>query len=270
MDSTATADLAELKAREKVCIERMRQLAAPVQIKCEGVITNAQGGFQGFEYQDSLTVTMTADVPAGCSIHYTTDGAEPSVKTPLYTGPFKVTGALRLRAAMFDKEGGLVGGYTFAPKYHWKGFEQNLTTGKPVISSGGVNKNEPPENAADGWLNIGKYWGTIPAPQWWQVDLQKEYTIDRVRIFPYWDGIRYYQYTISAGTDTNKLIQVVDASNNKTPETDQGRMHQFVPVKARYIRVNMLKNSDNPAVHLVEVRAYEVAKSVPLAVPPAR
>jgi hypothetical protein len=46
-------------------------------------------------------------------------------------------------------------------------------------------------------------------------------------------------------------------------------MHTFAPTKARYIRVNMLKNSDNPAVHLVEVRAYEAAKTVPLAVPPA-
>jgi len=26
------------------------------------------------------------------------------------------------------------------------------------------------------------------------------------------------------------------------------------------VKVNMLKNSDNPAVHLVEVRAYEAGK----------
>ena len=29
---------------------------------------------------------------------------------------------------------------------------------------------------------------------------------------------------------------------------------------ARYVRVNMLKNSDNDAVHLVEVRVYEAGK----------
>jgi hypothetical protein len=70
------------------------------------------------------------------------------------------------------------------------------------------------------------------------------------------------------GPDTNNLTQVVDATGNTTPESDQGRMHTFAPTKGRYIRVNMLKNSDNPAVHLVEVRAYEAAKTVPLAVPP--
>jgi hexosaminidase len=269
VDSTATADLSEMKAREKVCIERMRRIAAPVQFKAEGAITNAPSGFQGFEYKDALKVTLLADVPAGCTIHYTTDGAEPGVKTPQYTAPLNLTGGLRFRAAMFDKAGELVGGYTFAPKYYWKGFEQNLTTGKPVESSGGKNPKEMPENAADGWVNIDAFWGTTPAPQWWQVDLQSEYNLDRVRIFPYWDGNRYYQYTISVGTDTNHLVQVVDATKNTTPETDQGRMHEFAPTKGRYIRVNVLKNSDNRAVHLVEVRAYEAGKTVPLVVPPS-
>ena len=268
VDSTETADIQELKAREKVCIARMRQIAAPIQFHAEGAITNAPSGFQGFEYQDSLTVALTANLPAGCVIHYTTDGAEPSVKTPKYTEPLKLSGALRFRAAIFDSDGELVGGYVFAPKYHWKGFEQNLTTGKPIESSGGKNPNERPENAADGWVSIEKFWGTTPAPQWWQVDLQGEYTLDRVRVFPYWDGVRYYQYTVSVGTDTNHLVQVVDASGNTTPETDQGRMYTFSPTPARFVRVNVLKNSDNRAVHLVEVRAYEAGKTVPLNVVP--
>jgi hexosaminidase len=265
VDSTATADVNELKAREKVCIERMRKIAAPVQIKAEGTITNAPSGFQGFEYQDTLTVKLEADLPAGCTIHYTTDGSEPNVKSAQYTEPLKLSGALRLRAAMFDKDGELVGGYTFAPKYYWKGFEQNLTTGKPTTNSKGENADA----AVDGWVDLGKYWGTIPAPQWWQVDLQKEVELGSIRVFPYWDGNRSYQYTISVGMDTNSLTQVVDASGNTKIETDQGRMHEFAPTKARYIRVNMLKNSDNPAVHLVEVRAYEAAKTVPLLVPPS-
>jgi hypothetical protein len=80
--------------------------------------------------------------------------------------------------------------------------------------------------------------------------------------------MRYYQYTVSVGTDTNHLTVVGDASKNTTPESDQGRLYEFAPTKARYIRVNMLKNSDNQAVHLVEVRAYEAGKSVELPAPP--
>jgi hexosaminidase len=268
VDSTATADINELKGREKVCIDRMRKIAAPVQIQADGVITNATGGFQGYEYKDVLKITLNADVPAGCTIHYTTDASEPTVKSPRYTEPLNLTGDLRFRTAMFDKDGELVGGYTFAPKYYWKSFEQNLTTGKPVQSSGGKNPSEMPDLAADGWVHLAKYWGTIPAPQWWQVDLQKEVELGSVRVFPYWDGMRYYQYTVSVGTDTNHLTVVGDASKNTTPESDQGRLYEFAPTKARYIRVNMLKNSDNQAVHLVEVRAYEAGKSVELPAPP--
>jgi hypothetical protein len=269
-DSTPGAVMAEVKAREAKCVTRLRKIVAPVEIKADGSITNAPAGFQGFEYQDNLKVSMIADVPAGCTIHYTVNGTEPTAESSRYDKPLKLSGGLRLRAAMFDKSGELVGGYTFAPKYYWKGFEQNLTTGKPVLTSGGINANEKPEFAADGWVDIGKFWGTIPAPQWWQVDLQKEYTLGSIRVFPYWDGTRYYQYTISVGTDPDNLTQVVDATKNTTPETDQGRMHQFAPTKARYIRVNVLKNSDNQAVHLVEVRAYEASKSVPIMVPPTQ
>lgn len=260
VDSTATADVNELKGREKVCIERLRKIAAPVQIKAEGTITPSQGGFQGFEYQNSLKITLVADLPAGCAIHYTLDGTEPSVKSPRYTEPLVLSSDLRFRTAMFDQDGELVGGYTFAPKYYWKSFEQNLTTGKPVETSGPKNDNEKAEYAADGWVDIHKFWGTIPAPQWWQVDLQKEVELDRIRVFPFWDGQRSYQYTISVGTDPKNLKQVVDDSKNTAAETNLGRMHKFAPTKARYIRIDMLHNSNNPAVHLVEVRAYEAGK----------
>jgi hypothetical protein len=33
-------------------------------------------------------------------------------------------------------------------------------------------------------------------------------------------------------------------------------MHQFPAVSARYVRVNVLKNSANEGVHLVEVRVF--------------
>ena len=47
---------------------------------------------------------------------------------------------------------------------------------------------------------------------------------------------------------------------NTEPGTDKGYTHKFAPVKARYVKVNMLKNSDNPAVHLVDLRVYEAVK----------
>ncbi|MCY2924290.1 MAG: discoidin domain-containing protein, partial [Planctomycetota bacterium] len=137
----------------------------------------------------------------------------------------------------------------------YRGFEQSLSTGKPVEASGGKNPKEAPEMAADGWVDLAQFWGTIPAPQWWQVDLQKDYQIDRIHVFPYWDGVRYYQYTVEVSSDAKSWTQVVDASKNATPGTEKGYLHKFPAVPARYVKVNMLKNSDNPAVQGVSMTA---------------
>ena len=61
-------------------------------------------------------------------------------------------------------------------------------------------------------------------------------------------------------TDGKTWKPVADSSGNSTPGTEKGYMHKFDPVKASYVRVNMLKNSSNPAVHIVEVRAFEAGK----------
>jgi hypothetical protein len=72
--------------------------------------------------------------------------------------------------------------------------------------------------------------------------------------------MRYYQYTVELSTDDKNWTVAVDASKNTEAGTEKGYMHKFKATKARYVKVNMLKNSDNPAVHLVEVRVYEEGK----------
>ena len=56
------------------------------------------------------------------------------------------------------------------------------------------------------------------------------------------------------------MTQVVDWTKSTEPETDKGHLHKFEAKKARYVRVNVLNNSDNQAVHLVEVWAFEAEK----------
>ena len=89
------------------------------------------------------------------------------------------------------------------------------------------------------------------------MDLKKIYQIGAVQVFPYWDGSRYYQYTVEVSTDEKEWTRVVDMSANTTPATDKGVYHEISPRPARYVRVNMLYNSANPSVHLVELRVFE-------------
>lgn len=138
--------------------------------------------------------------------------------------------------------------------------QKNLTTGKPVTVSGGTQGANAPELAVDGIASPLSSWWATPAPQWLQVDLEKPYVIDRIQVFPYWDGGRYYQYTVEVSKDGKKWVTVADRSTHTTPATEKGDMCSFKPTPARFIKVNLLKNSANPAVHLVEVRAFEAVK----------
>ncbi len=208
----------------------------------------------GTWFEERVTIRLTAHA-AGGAIRYTLDGKAPNETSPAYARPVVLEKSTTVTARYFDAAG-KPRGYTWSVHCNKK----NLTMGKPVTTSSAVNPNERPQNVVDGYVDVGKYWGTIPAPQWLKVDLEKEYTLDRVHIFPYWDGHRYYQYTIEVSTDGKKWTMAVDASKNTQTETQSGRLHKFKPIPARYVKVNMLKNSDNPAVHLVELWVFRAKK----------
>jgi len=234
---------------------RADMIARPVTFAFAGAIKEGV-------FNDPITVTMSTTVP-DVQIRYRLDGEEPTLESPLYEKPFQAAESMALRAALFDKDGKRIGNTAVASSLRYVHFEPSLTTGKPVSAASVGGTPEIPEKAeyaADGWVDGTKFWGTIPAPKWWKVDLQKEYSVGRIQVVPFFDGIRYYQYTVEVSTDDKTWTQVVDASKNTTPGTEKGYTHTFSPVKARYIKVNMLKNSDNPAVHLVEVRAWEAGK----------
>jgi len=249
---------AEFNERAKALTRLAARLLAPVKIETAGKIEKEHGWLRTRkEFSGVLAVKLSSENPRA-QIRYSLDGSEPTARSALYTGPFRVNKTVRLRAAQFDQTGQMLGHVTLA-KYVLV-HQKNLTTGKPVSTSGSHQDNDAAGNAVDGWVQLDKYWGAIPAPQWLRVDLEKTYTLDRAHIFPYWDGARYYQYTIELSTDSKNWAKVVDASGNTAPESWDGRLHTFNPTEARFIKVNMLKNSDNPAVHIVELWAYEAGK----------
>lgn len=131
---------------------------------------------------------------------------------------------------------------------------------KRVKTSGPHEEGHGPKLAVDGNIKDregSSWWAAPPLPKWLEVDLEKVYSIGAIQVFPYWDGSRYYQYTVEASTDGKEWAQVVDMSANKKPAGAKGDYHKIEPRQARYVRVNMLYNSANPSVHLVEVRVFE-------------
>lgn len=133
----------------------------------------------------------------------------------------------------------------------------NLALDKPVSISCKAEGSHKPQLAVDGRnADTNIYYSGEKSPSWFQVDLEKVTPIESVHIWFYWDGGRYYQYTIEVSTDGKKFTQVVDQSKKTTPSTAEGVVHKFNAIDARYVRVNILKNSANPAIHLVELEVY--------------
>jgi len=135
----------------------------------------------------------------------------------------------------------------------------NLATEKPVTTSiEAENPSYPPSRAVDGITGNDSAWHTHPYPQWIMVDLEKNYIIDRVKVVFHYYGGRYYQYTVEVSEDVKKWMQVVDMSKNTAASTREGLEHKFNKAHARYVRLNILKNSANPGVHVNELMVYEV------------
>lgn len=236
-------------------------LIEPVKVHAQGLISERpQPGGTGWPkdfsaFVQPMTITMESSIE-GASIRYTLDGSKPTLESAPYAGPITVDKTTTVRAALFNADGQRLGTEQMIT-YRWVNYEKNLTTGKPVTASSAY-PDLGPQMAVDGYAEKDSYWDCSPgvAPQWLKVDLQEEHILSAVQVFTYWDG-RYYQYIVEVSPDGDTWSLVGDMSTNTSPATDKGDQFEFAPIKARYIRVTMLKNSANPGLHISEVRAYE-------------
>ncbi len=133
----------------------------------------------------------------------------------------------------------------------------NLCEGKPVTSSHPWQGSWKPEMAVDGTIAKTSYWSCAFSPSWISVDLLEEAALTAIRVINFYDGARYYQYVVEVSRDGRTWRRVADMTGNTIPATERGTVHRFAPVRARYVRVTMLKNSANPGMHIVELQAFE-------------
>lgn len=128
----------------------------------------------------------------------------------------------------------------------------NIAAGKKVTSSTGNKDNA----VTDGDLSGAYYWEGDPAPATMEVDLGEVYDVTSITPIPYSDGTRWYHYRVFTSPNgriyslfAEKLTDSVATNTGDTFQAPNGS------VPARYIRVEMIKNSANRAVHLVELKA---------------
>ncbi len=219
--------------------------------------------FHQNRYADPVSIMLHSTV-AG-EIRYTTDGSEVSAtKSQLYSAPITLEKkTLSLRAAVFAN--GKKQGDEWHEDLVWLNYEKNLTTGKKAAAGAGLPAEAPiaaadfktGNLALDGFADKDNHWSINPSPAWLAVDLESATRIDQIHLYTWWGDDRSYQYVIDLSADGSKWQRVVDASANTTNTTDQGYRHTFPPTLARFIRVTMLKNTANSAIHICELRAYQ-------------
>ncbi|MCX7047357.1 MAG: family 20 glycosylhydrolase [Candidatus Sumerlaeota bacterium] len=256
----AGRDYKDFEARFKASDARLERLIHCVSFQPEGLAQPGKDEFDINLFHEPMTLKMSARAK-DAQIHYTLDGKAPSPSSPLYAGPIKIEKDTVVRAAAFDAAGRRLGYMTGDSYYFEKKTEPNLATGKPVTCSGGTQGPQTPELAVDGNLkDINSSWWAAPWPQWMQVDLLRAYDVDRIQVYPYWDGRRYYQYTVEISADGKEWARVGDMSQNTKLSTSKGDEFKFPKRPARYVRVNVLKNSVNEGAHIVEILVFEAAE----------
>ncbi|GAA4108323.1 hypothetical protein GCM10022393_04300 [Aquimarina addita] len=132
---------------------------------------------------------------------------------------------------------------------------RNIAFNKPTSSSDD-NVNHPSSIAVDGDYRLDRWWGSNSYMQWWQVDLIDVYDINKIIITPYYDGSRYYHYTIQKSIDGINWVDCI-TKNDQTIAIQNGDVYDNLDsIHTRFLRVKMDFNSSNASVHLIEFEAY--------------
>ncbi len=257
--SQKNPSLRQFGANLQGCDTILEKLVHSVQITSSLLDASDPNGFDVPCFTKPLTLTLSG--PLGCLIRYTTNGRVPDKDSKSYTQPISLTSTTTIRAVAFTRTGEPMG-YESAQAFYYVAPRQlSLAFGKKVTASGGTQGGQVPELVVDDNLDLASSWWAGPAPQWLQVDLGQTYSVNRMEVFPYWDGSRYYQYKVEASQDGQSWFMVAVRSTNTIPAKSEGDEISFESKSMRYVKVTMLRGSANDSVHLVELKVWQTPKT---------
>ena len=130
----------------------------------------------------------------------------------------------------------------------------NIASGKKVTAVNTENGHGP-EQAVDG--DINSYWAGGALNSYITVDLGGYYSVNKMKVVPYFDGKRAYKYTMSLSTDGKRFVPVA-SKEDESIATKNGTVHEIEPKTARYVRLTMTDHlfSDNKSVHVNDFAVY--------------
>lgn len=205
------------------------------------------------EFIDNVKLSFD-NLKKGSEIRFTTDGSRPTTTSQLYSEPIAINASERVNAVCYYN--GIPYGNNYSSEFLKKDYEKNITTGKKIYPADGKKgSGENIEKAVDGFVDLDSYWDSHEQATSLVVDLGKTTSLSKLTLFTYWDGNRFYTYNVALSNDGKKWETVIDRSGNKEKASKDGYSDVFSAHKARYIKINMLSNSGNKSMHIVEIRA---------------
>lgn len=229
-------------------------LLFPVTVSADGLLNNYWK--QAQQFAGAIEVCLSSDRKG--TIRYTLNNSEPNATSQPYTAPLSFASSTTLKAALFQEDERL--GFTTRIFFEKVVQRNNITLGKPVTTNAEIFIEHPPSLVTDGVVDRDTYWSAYRNPKWIQVDLGAPMELDSVTVFSRWGNGYYERYTVELSLDLDTWISVADHSQNTTPATASGYLHEFPVETARYIRVNTIGNSWFPSGHfprIVEIHASE-------------
>ena len=134
--------------------------------------------------------------------------------------------------------------------------KQNVALGKMAYAPSNEGSNDA-SKAVDG--NKGTYWAG-PNPTYIEVDLERYYDIDEITVIPYYGDGRCYHYEVYTSVDGYEYEKVGEKTSDEA-QTADGETYAIEGKTARYVKIEMLSNSANPAVHVNEIEVYGTENS---------
>ncbi|WP_299681521.1 family 20 glycosylhydrolase [uncultured Dokdonia sp.] len=228
---------------------------APIQAKVTGIVNDLPPhSWENHKFADTATFHFSSKRDG--VLRYTTDGSTPTVTSSIYTDSILLKDSKTIKVGLFDTSGDQIGA-SWYEEYVQLGLETSLTTGKPVSTCHGDNELGVPSLINNGEIARWDHWGThTNGDNWVIIDLEQAHELTRFKTYTFWDGYRYYEYTIDVSLDGISWKQVVDQSENRKLSVSEGQEDIIKPTKARYVRLNLIRNSANPGLHLVEFQAF--------------
>lgn len=120
------------------------------------------------------------------------------------------------------------------------------------VSATGTSRH-PPQNAVDG---LPSRWEADPYPASLILDLGSVKNFNKFLLYFHYGEDRYYQYRIYLSDNGLNFRSLIDRSDFQEVIRQQPQTIRFAQQKARYVKVEVVKNSANTSVHIREFQIY--------------